>query len=73
MSQACANVGALLRPATPSPPAPHAARCLPSGRLGSGPPRGSATSMAGHAISLRDQLRKLRALAETARAMWEEA
>jgi 5-methyltetrahydropteroyltriglutamate--homocysteine methyltransferase len=48
----------------------EAARYFPIEQLGLSPQCGFATSVIGNAISTDDQRRKLRVVAETARALW---
>ena len=50
----------------------EAARYFPIEQLGLSPQCGFATSVIGNAISFDDQYRKLRVVAETARALWSE-
>ena len=50
----------------------EAARFVPLERLAISPQCGFATSIGGNAITPADQFRKMRVLAETAQAVWQE-
>src|SRR4029079_2855515 len=50
----------------------EASRYVPLERLGISPQCGFATSVIGNAISLEDETRKLKVLADTAEAVWAE-
>jgi 5-methyltetrahydropteroyltriglutamate--homocysteine methyltransferase len=48
----------------------EASRYLPLERLALSPQCGFATSVMGNALSVDDEIRKLRTISETARAVW---